>query len=221
MHWPAPLRHAGSIFVGAVVCPLSDFFARYGAALGALIFAFACTYRLTDYVSGVMANPFYLDHGYTLKQVAAVVKGFGIVASLLGVVFGGVVVAKFGILSSLATGSILVIAANLGWSLLASTDTPTLIGLALANSLDNISLSVHAIALVAFLSSLTSPRYTATQYALLSSLYALPGKLLMGTSGFVVDALDYPAFFVYTATLSLPGLLLLYWIARRGGLPLR
>ena len=72
--------------------------------------------------------------------------------------------------------------------------------------------------LIAFMSSLTSARYTATQYAVLSSLYALPGKLLMGTSGFMVNALDYPAFFVYTAALSLPALVLLYFITRRGAL---
>jgi PAT family beta-lactamase induction signal transducer AmpG len=83
------------------------------------------------------------------------------------------------------------------------------------NVIDFMALSIHGTALIAFLSSLTSSRYTATQYAVLSSLYALPGKLLMGTSGFVVDAINYPAFFVYTAALNIPALLLLYWLVRR------
>jgi PAT family beta-lactamase induction signal transducer AmpG len=82
-------------------------------------------------------------------------------------------------------------------------------------SFDNIAIGVHGTALIAFLSSLTSARYTATQYAVLSSLYALPGKLLMGTSGFVVNALGYGDFFLYTALLSVPGLLLLIWLSRR------
>jgi PAT family beta-lactamase induction signal transducer AmpG len=89
------------------------------------------------------------------------------------------------------------------------------VGLAIVNSMDNLALGVHGTSLIAFLSSLTSARYTATQYAVLSSLYALPGKILMGWSGFIVDALDYPAFFVYTASLSLPGLLLLYVLVRK------
>ena len=220
-HWPESLRQLGATFVGAVVCPLVDFFVRYGVALGALIFAFVCCYRLTDYAMGVMANPFYLDHGYTLKEVAAVVKGFGLFASLLGVLAGGVVVAKLGIPRAMVAASLLVIGSNLSFSLLATTNAPTLIGLALVNSFDNIALGMQGTALIAFLSSLTSARYTATQYAVLSSLYALPGKVLMGFSGLMVDRLDYPAFFVYTASLSLPGLLLLYFLMRRDPLRFR
>ena len=90
------------------------------------------------------------------------------------------------------------------------------LGLAIIVSFDNLALGVHGTALIAFMSSLTTARYTATQYAVLSSLYALPGKLLMGTSGFMVDALGYGDFFLYTAMLSIPGLLLLLWLSRRG-----
>jgi PAT family beta-lactamase induction signal transducer AmpG len=165
---------------------------------------------------GSMANPFYIDHGYTLGQIATIVKAFGLPVSMIGVVLGGVVIAKFGLRRALFLGSGLIIASNLGFSLLATTTTPTLIGLAIVNSLDNLAQGVHGTALIAFLSSLTSSRYTATQYALFSSLYALPGKLLEGTSGFVVDAIGYPAFFVYTAALSIPGLLLLVWLMRTG-----
>jgi PAT family beta-lactamase induction signal transducer AmpG len=214
-NWPSWLRTLGANFVGAVVCPLTDFFARHGLATGALLFAFICSYRLTDYAMGVMANPFYLDHGFTLKEVAAVVKGFGLAASLTGVVVGGVVVAKFGQLRALFIGSVLIICSNLGFSLLALAPGTPLVGLAIANSFDNLALGVHGTALLAFMASLTSARYTATQYAVLSSLYALPGKLLMGTSGIVVDHVGYPAFFVYTASLSIPGLLLLWFVAKR------
>ena len=214
-HWPAPLRNAGARFIDAVVCPLVDFFARYGSRLGILILVFICTYRLTDFAMGVMSNPFYLDAGFTLKEIAAVVKGPGLLMSILGVLLGGTVVARLGTTRALVLGSVLIICSNLAYSALASAAAPSRLGLALANGADNLALGVHGTALIAFLSSLTSARYTATQYALFSSLYALPGKLLMGASGFVVDAIGYPRFFIYTASLSIPGLLLLYWLVGR------
>lgn len=213
--WPKWMLAAGGNFLAAVVEPVADFFRRYGLGVGLLIFGFIGSYRLTDYTMGVMTNPFYLDHGYTLKQVASIVKAFGLVSAMIGVVIGGIVVAKLGVVRALVVGSVLVMISNLGFAVLATTDTPTVIGLAMVNSVDNIALGVHGTSLVAFLSSLTSSSHTATQYAVLSSLYAMPGKLLMGTSGFVVDAVDYPAFFLYTASLSLPGLFLLYWLTRR------
>jgi PAT family beta-lactamase induction signal transducer AmpG len=213
-HWPEPLRKAGARFVDAVVCPLVDFFARYGVQLGILILVFICTYRLTDFAMGVMANPFYIDAGFTLKEIAAVVKGPGLVMAILGVLLGGTAVAKLGTTRALVLGSVLIIGSNLAYAALATADSPNRLGLALANGADNLALGVHGTALIAFLSSLTSARYTATQYALFSSLYALPGKFLMGASGFVVDAIGYPRFFLYTASLSIPGLLLLYWLVR-------
>ena len=110
----------------------------------------------------------------------------------------------------------LVIFSNLGYALLASAEAPTLVGLGAVNALDNLALAMHGTALLAFLSGLTSSRYTATQYALFSSLYALPGKILEGTSGKVVDHIGYPHFFLYTASLALPGLVLLYLLRRQG-----
>lgn len=213
-HWPPALRDAGANFVGAVLCPLLDFFDRYGTRTAILILVLVGTYRLTEYTMGSMANPFYIDHGYTLGQIAAIVKVFGLSVSLIGVLIAGVVIAKLGIMRALVLGSLMIIVSNLSFSAVAQTHGPTLVGLAIANSLDNLAQAMHGTALIAFLSSLTSARYTATQYALFSSFYALPGKLLEGTSGFVVDAIGYPRFFIYTASLSIPALLLLYWLAR-------
>jgi MFS transporter, PAT family, beta-lactamase induction signal transducer AmpG len=212
--WPAWLRTVGSTFVGAVICPLTDFFARNGLKVGALLFAFICTYRMGDYAMGVMANPFYLDQGYTLKEIAAVVKAFGLVSSLAGVVIGGVIVARVGVLRALLVGAVLVMLSSVNFSLLATSQTTNVVALGLVNSFDNLSLGVHGTSLLAFLASLTSARYTATQYAVLSSIYALPGKLLMGTSGIVVDHIGYPTFFIYTASLTLPALVLLVLIWR-------
>jgi PAT family beta-lactamase induction signal transducer AmpG len=108
----------------------------------------------------------------------------------------------------------MVLLSNLGFAWLATTQGPTVLGLGFANGLDAVALALHGTALIAFLSALTSSRYTATQYALFTSVYALPGKLLEGTSGFVVDAIGYPHFFAYTASLSIPSLLLIYLLTR-------
>ena len=216
-HLPSWMRTAGSWFIGAVICPLLDFFSRYGLKLGLLVFAFMSTYRLTEYTMGPMANPFYIDHGYTLTQIGRIVKTFGLATSLVGVVFAGVLIARLGLIRSLIIGSVLIMLSNLSFSLLATTTTPTLLGLGIANVIDNLAQAIHGTSLIAFLSSLTSPKYTATQYALFSSLYTMPGKLFFeGTSGFVVEAIDYPLFFIYTASLSLPALAILWWLVRRG-----
>jgi PAT family beta-lactamase induction signal transducer AmpG len=238
-HWPPWLRNTGAFFVGAFVGPVADFFGRYGLALGLLIFAFIGSYRLTDFAMGTMTNPFYIDVGFTLKEIAAVIKVFGLVSSLLGVFIGGLIVARFGRIGALFIGSLLIIVSNVNYSLFAAhgchipldcaqsgwfdfiqgyftaRGPASTAGIAAIVSFDNIAIGVHGTALIAFLSSLTSSKYTATQYAVLSSLYALPGKLLMGTSGFVVNALGYGDFFLYTALLSVIGLLLLVALSRR------
>ena len=214
-HWPQWSRTIGSTFVGAVICPLAEFFTRNGLKLGALLFAFICTYRMGDYAMGVMANPFYLDQGFTLKEIAAVVKAFGLVSALLGVVIGGVIVARLGVLRALFVGAVLVMLSSINFSMLAASGTHSVVALAVVNSFDNLTLGVHGTSLLAFLAGLTSARYTATQYAVLSSIYAMPGKLLMGTSGIVVDHIGYPSFFLYTASLSIPALVLLWLVARQ------
>jgi MFS transporter, PAT family, beta-lactamase induction signal transducer AmpG len=238
-HWPQWAQDAGAWFYGAVGAPLVDFFKRYGLKLGLVIFAFISTYRLTDYVMGTMTNTFYIDMGFTLTEVGVVAKFFGWPSTLIGAVVGGVIVAKIGTVRGLFLGSVLIIISNVFYASYGTyaCDVPlecaraglldfwprqiwargsaTELGLAVIVSFDNLALGVHGTALIAFMSSLTSARYTATQYAVLSSLYSLPGKLLMGTSGFMVNALGYGDFFLYTALLSIPGLLLLMWLSRR------
>lgn len=238
-HLPRWARATGAWFMGAVVGPILDFFGRYGVALGLLIFAFIASYRLTDYVSGTMANTFYIDIGYSVTQIGVIAKFFGWPSTLVGAVLGGVIVAKVGQVRGLVLGSVLVIASNIFyatygayachapldcaqngmfgfWSHQISMRGPADdIGLSFIVGFDNLALGVHGTALIAFMSSLTSAKYTATQYAVLSSLYSLPGKLLMGTSGFMVNALGYGDFYLYTALLSIPGLVLLWFLSRR------
>ncbi len=214
-HWPRSLRGIGAWFIGAVVCPLTDFFGRFGALCALLCLAFIGLYQVTEFTMGSMANPFYIDHHYTLDQIALVGKVCGFTVGIFGVFLGGLLVARVGLARALGLGIVLAVMSNLSYSLLATTHSPTLLGLGVVNSLDNLALSVQGVALITFLSALTSAKYTATQYALFSSLYALPGKILEGTSGFVVERIGYPEFFLYTASLSIPALLLLLWLWRR------
>jgi PAT family beta-lactamase induction signal transducer AmpG len=215
-HWPGWMRQSGAWFTGAVVLPFVDFFGRYGVGLACVILLFLGSYRLTDFTMGTMANSFYIDHGYTLLQVAAVVKVYGIIASIAGIILAGVIIARFGLLRTLILGSVLVMLSNVGFSTLARIEGSGLVGLGLVNAFDNLAQAIHGTALIVFLSSLTSARYTATQYALFSSLYALPPKIIEGFSGFVAESLGYVNFFLYTASLSIPALLILVYLVRRG-----
>jgi PAT family beta-lactamase induction signal transducer AmpG len=213
-HWPKSLQDAGEWFIGAVVFPFMDFFARYRGRIAILTLAFIAAYRLTDYGEGAMTLPFFHDHGYSNEQIAWVVKIVGLTVSVLGVFLAGLLVAKWGLLRSLVAGSILMMISSSGFAVLATTHTPTLLGLGLANGVDNLAIAVQGTVFIAYLSSLTSQKYTATQYALFSSLFALAGKTVEGLSGFVSHATGYPLFFVYTAALGIPGLLLLFWLWR-------
>ena len=214
-HWPATLRHLGAEFIDAVVCPFVDIFERYGAGTALIVLLLIGSYRLTEYAMGSMINPFYIDHHYTLGDIALIVKVIGLAFSLVGIVIAGVVIARIGVIPALVLGALLIMSSNLAFAALARTHDPTLIGLGVANVLDNLAQAMRGTALIAFMSGFTSPRYTATQFALFSSLYALPGKVLEGTSGFVVDAIGYPHFFTYTASLAVLGLLLIYFYWRK------
>ncbi|HEX9139827.1 MAG TPA: MFS transporter [Steroidobacteraceae bacterium] len=216
-HWPASLQAMGATLIGAVICPLTDFFTRFGWQLALLVFGFVSTYRLTDYTAGTMANTFYVDTGYTLEQIGWA-RLYGLAPTFLGIVAAGLVFARYGRTRSLLLGGVLVILSTLAYSVLAYYGKPSPLGLALVIGFDNFALGVHGTVLIAFMSTLTSVAYTATQYAVLSSIYAVTGKLVMSTSGFVVDAIGYPAFYIYAAALSLPALLLLQLLVKRSDL---
>lgn len=214
-HLPQALRDAGAWFIGAVVCPFVDFFQRNGLQLGVAILCFVGLFRLTDITMGSMANPFYLALGYTLKQVAAIAKFYGVVLSIVGAFLGGIAVARWGASRALMVGGVMVILSNLGFAGLAMVGEPSVTGLALVISGDNLASGFAGSAFIAYLSGLTNTAYTATQYALFSSLFTLPGKLLGGASGYVSEALGWPGFFLYTSALGLPALLLIVWLDRR------
>jgi PAT family beta-lactamase induction signal transducer AmpG len=197
---------------GAAVSPFVDFIVRYRwHAL--LLLALIATYRVSDVVMGVMANPFYRDMGFSKDEVAAVSKVYGVAMTLLGAFIGGVLALRIGVLRTLFAGALLSAATNLLFAWLA-TRGHDLGFLIFAVSADNLSAGIASSAFVAYLSGLTNVAYSATQYALFSSVMLLLPKFLAGFSGWAVDRFGYEAFFVGTAALGVP-VLLLVWLAAR------
>ncbi|WP_282604704.1 AmpG family muropeptide MFS transporter [Pelagibius sp. Alg239-R121] len=197
-------------FSGAVVSPLVDFFARNGK-FALVILAFVGLYRLSDITLGVMANPFYNEIGFTKIEIANVAKIYGVLATLVGALVGGILVVRIGLLKSLLIGALMVAGTNLLFALLAVVG-PDIKMLAVAISADNISGGLAGSVFIAYLSSLTNTAYTATQYALFSSLFTLPGKLVAGGSGFVVESAGYVNFFFYASALGIPAILLVLYL---------
>jgi len=163
-----------------------------------------------------MANPLYLDLGFTLSQIATVTKVFGIVMTLVGGIIGGIMVARFGIMPMLLIGALLVALTNLVFAWLATVGA-SLPALFVTIGADNFANGFSATVFIAFLSSLVSRRYTATQYALFSSFMTLPGKVIGGPSGLIVDQAGYVVFFVYASALGIPAIALIIWLMFRGG----
>lgn len=193
-------------FSDAVVSPFVEFFSRNGKK-GLLILLLIAVYKLSDITMGVMANPFYLDLGFSKTEIAEVSKVFGFFMTILGASLGGILVVRFGIMRPLLLGAILVAATNLLFAWLAVSE-PSLVLLAGVISADNLSGGIASAVFIAYLSSLTNSAYTATQYALFSSLMTLPAKLLGGLSGWVVEHYSYQLFFIYAAVIGVPAILL-------------
>jgi len=197
---------------GAVIAPFLDFFRRYDRQ-AVLILLLIAVYRISDVVMGIMANPFYVDMGYTKDEVAAVSKVFGVLMTLVGAFVGGLLSARWGVMRVLLLGAVLSAATNLlfVWLCGRSHDVT---GLILVVSSDNVAAGIASVAFVAWLSSLTNIQYTATQYALFTSLMLLFPKWLAGFSGRFVDLHGYEVFFTATAMLGLPVCFLVAWVAR-------
>jgi len=207
------LQRMGAWFIGAVASPFLEFFERNGR-FALIILLFIAVFRLSDIAMGIMANPFYLDMGYSKTEIANVAKIYGFFMSITGSAVCGVLVVKWGILKPLLMGAIAVAITNLFFAVL-STMEPKVEYLAIVISADNISGGFAATAFIAYLSSLTNRAYTATQYALFSSLMTLPGKFISGFSGLIVDGYGYFEFFVFAAAIGLPAILLVSFLMSR------
>lgn len=201
-------RDTQAWLISAVVCPFADFFQRYGRA-SLLILAFIATFRLTDIFMGVMANPFYLDLGFSKAQIANIAAAFGLGMTLLGAAVGGLLVARFGIARILLLTAFMAPLTNLAFAWLAFIG-PETYGLVLAIIADNISGGLAISVFIAYLSSLTNTAYTATQYALFSSLMTLPGQFLGGFTGMLAESLGWVPFFFITAGTGLPAIILAF-----------
>jgi len=200
-------------FVGAVVDPFREFFVREGA-FALVILAFIMVYRISDITLGVMANPFYIDMGYSELEIGLVTKTVGPFVTIAGALVGGVLVMRFGKMRMLMTGAVLVVLTNLLFAWLA-TQEAKLLWLILVVGADNLAAGIATTTFVAYLSGLTNKAYTATQYALFSSIMLLLAKFVAGFSGVVVDHSSYPVFFVYAAVLGIPSVLLILILIRR------
>jgi len=194
--------------------PIQDFFRRYGWSLAWLLLALVGLYRISDIVLGVIANVFYQDMGFTKPQIATVVKTFGLFMTLLGGFLGGLLAVRYGVMRILMLGAILSAATNLLFMLLAGMGNEVWM-LYVVISADNLSGGLASAAFVAFLSSLTNISFTAVQYAIFSSLMTLLPKMLGGYSGTMVDAIGYQGFFLATALMGLPVLLLIILANKR------
>ncbi len=205
-------RNAAAWLQDALIEPFADFFRRYRWQ-AALILALIAVYRISDVVMGIMANPFYVDMGYTKDEVAAVSKIYGVVMTLAGAFIGGVLSLKVGVMRILMLGAVLSAGTNLMFAWLASEghNLTALIGVV---SADNLAGGIASAAFIAYLSGLTNVNYSATQYALFSSVMLLLPKWIAGFSGRFVDAFGYSEFFTSTALLGIP-VLLLVWLASR------
>ncbi|WP_245640579.1 AmpG family muropeptide MFS transporter [Polynucleobacter sinensis] len=206
----AKARNARAWLHQTLIEPFADFIKRYGWH-AILILSLIAIYRISDVVMGIMANPFYVDMGYTKDEVAAVSKVFGVVMTLVGAFVGGVLTLRFGVMRILFLGAILSAVSNLLFAWLA-TRGHDLHGLVWVISADNLSSGIASAAFIAFLSSLTNIQYSATQYALFSSMMLLMPKWLAGFSGVFVNTFGYEAFFVSTAIIGAP-VLILIWLS--------
>jgi len=204
----AKARNATAWLHQTLIEPFADFIKRYGWH-AILILSLIAIYRISDVVMGIMANPFYVDMGYTKDEVAAVSKVFGVVMTLVGAFVGGVLTLRFGVMRILFLGAILSAVSNLLFAWLA-TQGHDLHGLVWVISADNLSSGIATAAFIAFLSSLTNIQYSATQYALFSSMMLLLPKWLAGFSGVFVDSFGYPYFFISTAIIGAPVLILIW-----------
>jgi len=207
-----PARNAAEWLQGALIEPFAEFLRRYGWQ-AALILGLIAVYRISDVVMGIMANPFYVDMGFTKDEVATVTKVYGVLMTLVGAFVGGVLSMRFGVMRILMLGAVLSACTNLLFAWLAGHGHDVMALIAVVSA-DNLASGIASAAFIAYLSGLTNVSYSATQYALFSSMMLLAPKFVAGFSGDYVNAFGYAQFFTATALLGVP-VLGLVWLASR------
>jgi MFS transporter, PAT family, beta-lactamase induction signal transducer AmpG len=208
-------RENGTPLAEKFLEPVTDLWHRFGPLLAAILLLVAL-YRLPDFLSGVMANPLYIGLGFSKSQIATMSKLYGVWIGIAGAFAGGFAITRIGLMPALLIGGVAAAASHLCLALLAAAGK-SLPLLALSVSVENFAGNFAGAALIAYMSSLTSPAFAASQYALLSSLYALLGKFIGGLSGFAVEKVGFAKFFACTSLIGLPvaGLCLFLWMQQR------
>lgn len=204
---PGSLRAFSEWFYAAVIGPFADFIKRYRWQ-AVLILTLIATYRISDVVLGVISNVFYVDMGFSKREVAIVANVLGVIMTLLGAVAGGVLVTRLGVMRILLLGGVLAASTNLLFAWLAGIGH-SVVMLTLVISADNLSAGLATSAFITYLSSLTNVSYSATQYALFSSVMLLLPKFVGGFSGIMADGIGYVNFFLITASMGIPVLILI------------
>ncbi len=196
----------------AVILPFNEFFTRSGLVRGLLVLLFIVLYKYSDSLVMVMGTPFLLQAGYTQTEIGVIRGGAGLIATIVGALAGGALLAKIGINKTLWIVAVLQAASNLGYYLLSvmPQNRPWLLGVIIV---ENFIAGLAASALLAFLMMMCAKRVSATQFALLSSLVAVSRDILTAPSGGVADATGWPSFFLITIVAGLPALLMLPFIA--------
>ena len=190
--------------------PIVDFFRRYGMK-ALLLLALIGLYRISDIVAGVISNVFYQDMGFSKTDIANAVKLVGVIMAIAGGFLGGLLAQRFRIMHAMMIGAILACATNLLFVLL-TYNPGSLPIMYMAVIFDNLAAGLASAVFIAFLSALTSIRFTAVQYAIFSSLMTLIPKVMGGYSGSIVDSMGYPFFFIFTFAIGIPILALIYFV---------
>ena len=199
----------------AVVLPFRDYFSRDGAWL---ILAFILLYKLGDTMASAMTTPFYLDLGYSKTEIGTVVKLFGFWATLAGGTLGGLWILRAGMHRALWLFGFGQMISTLGFVVLAQLP-PNEVALAAVVAIENLTAGMGTAAFVGFMAALTDRRFTATQYALLSSLMGVPRVLLSAPTGWLAQTLGWSGFFLLCVLIAIPGLMLLRWVTRLAASP--
>jgi PAT family beta-lactamase induction signal transducer AmpG len=194
----------------AVFLPFRDYFTREGAWLA---LAFILLYKLGDTMASAISTPFYLDLGYSKTEIGTVVKLFGFWATIAGGTIGGIWILRIGLNRALWIFGIGQMLSTFGFVVLASV-SPTIGALAAVVTVENFTGGLGTSAFVAYMGALTDRRFTATQYALLSSLMGVPRVLASAPTGWLAEVLGWPGFFVLCTLIAIPGLILLRWMVR-------
>lgn len=205
-------------FSQSIKDPFVDFLSRFGFFAAAILLMIIATYRLTDIVMGPMATPFYIDMGFSLTEIGAVVKIVALIASILGISLGAILLKKFNIYKSLLIGAFLVMITNICFSYVAVSEK-SITSLSFIVAMDSLAAGIVGTVNIAFLTSLVSKKYTGFQYALLTGFMAGPGFVLKGLSGLWVSYLQglygdnygWMGFYVTTSLLTLPVIFFLYF----------